>query len=160
MNETCTSRYQGFGCSEPRGHDGDHVSTAGLKTWPAHLPWSPSGAIVGSREVVLAEVRKERIAQHEKWGEQNHPDGTSPHLSPFPVFDNSLPYYHAEAIRDLFRDATDEHSRNGTVTYRDILLEGVFEAMAESDKKKLRAELIRVAAVAVAWCEKLDREGA
>ena len=47
--------------------------------------------------------------------------------------------------------------KHGEVTYRDILLEEVFEALAESNQARLRAELVQVAAVAVAWVEKIDR---
>lgn len=37
-----------------------------------------------------------------------------------------------------------------------MLLEEVFEAMAESDLVKLRAELVQTSAVCVAWIEDID----
>jgi len=45
------------------------------------------------------------------------------------------------------------------VTWRDILYEEVLEAYVETDWSALRAELVQVAAVAVAWIEHLDRRG-
>jgi hypothetical protein len=91
----------------------------------------------------LLEVAAERAQQDDKWGEQNHPDGTGQHLA----------HYAAAAQR-----LTDSMTQRGRITYRHILDEEVREAFAESDRDKLRAELIQVAAVAVAWIEKLDRE--
>lgn len=92
---------------------------------------------------VLQEIRAERARQTERWGEQNHPDGTGG------VFRR-----HAAAVaRNAYQDAV----RYGTLTYRDILEEEVAEAFAEEDPAKLRAELVQVAAVAVQWIEAIDR---
>ena len=96
-------------------------------------------AVVG----VVAEVEVERYRQHEKWGEQNHPDGTG----------DDMRTLMAEAAQE----ACDQAAKNGTITYCHILEEEVAEAFAESDPAKLRAELIQVAAVAVAWAEAIDR---
>lgn len=93
---------------------------------------------------ILNEVRAERARQDAKWGEQNHLDGTGPGYQK-----------HANAARRRCQAAAEY----GLVSFKDILEEEVFEAFAESDPAKLRAELIQVAAVAVAWVEKLDREG-
>lgn len=92
---------------------------------------------------ILNEIRAERARQDEKWGEQNHPDGTGPGYQK-----------HANAARRRCQAA----AALGLLSYREILEEEVFEAFAESDPAKLRAELIQVAAVTVAWVEKLDRE--
>ena len=92
---------------------------------------------------VLEEVESERRRQHVKWGEQNHPNGTS---------------WDAWVIqRDLAKAETDAAAREGEVTFRHILMEEVFEAFAETDPAKLRAELLQVAAVACQWVECLDR---
>jgi hypothetical protein len=93
---------------------------------------------------VLNEVQRERFRQARKWGEQNHPNGTG---------GEKWAYY-----ATLSKAETDESAQDGSLTYGHILLEEVYEAMAESDKARLREELIQVAAVAVAWVEKLDRE--
>jgi len=105
---------------------------------------------------IAAEIIAERVAQDEKWGEQNHPDGTGPtHIPAFqaPGFERcSMEQLAYRQIR-LTNRAIDE----GTLTWRDILLEEVFEALAESDPAKLHGELIQVAAVAAAWAECIDR---
>ncbi|MCA2331883.1 hypothetical protein JF714_15680 [Mycobacterium avium] len=93
---------------------------------------------------VLDLVFAEREAQDAQWGEQNHPDGTGT---------ESLKYLAGVAKRDCQRAALD-----GRLTYRHILDEEVAEAFAETDPIKLKTELIQVAAVAVAWVEKLIRE--
>jgi hypothetical protein len=93
---------------------------------------------------VLTEVMREREAQYEKWGEQNHPNGTGRPAS--------------KEIADAARAITDRKAKLGTLTYLDILREEFFEAAAEGDADSLRKELIQVAAVAVAWVEAIDRK--
>ncbi|WP_368681023.1 hypothetical protein R1X32_42665 [Rhodococcus opacus] len=92
---------------------------------------------------ILNEIRAERARQDEKWGEQNHLDGTGPAF---------------QWLADGARERCQMAASFGLVSFKDILEEEVFEAFAESDPTKLRAELIQVAAVTVAWVEKLDRE--
>ncbi len=92
---------------------------------------------------VLIEVRDERERQDATWGEQNHPDGTST-------------TYQTQA--NAYRANTDAAQKHGTLTFRHILIEEVFEALAEVDPAALRAELVQVSAVAVSWIEKLDRD--
>lgn len=108
-------------------------------------------------------VAEERDRQNAKWGEQNHPDGTGPDSRPlrpeqgFNFMQGNVP---ASLLSDAFKAATDRHAAAGVCTFADILLEEVFEAVAESDPKKLRAELIQVAAVAQQWVEAIDRREA
>lgn len=106
-----------------------------------------SANVVTPRTRVLDEVSAERTAQDAKWGEQNHPDGTGPQA------------YHVNiaGVADRYRAACQAAAAAGRVTYRDILLEEVYEAMAEADPDELRTELVQVAAVAVAWVEAIDR---
>jgi hypothetical protein len=94
---------------------------------------------------VLNEVAYERVAQFAKFGEQNPPDGTGDAFR--------------AAVADRYRKACDVAFANGRGTWLDIFLEEVFEAAAEKDPVKLRAELIQAAAVAVAWVEAIDRRG-
>jgi hypothetical protein len=117
--------------------------------WLLHLdaggpgPDRPEPA-AGRREPFAA-VTAERAKQDSKWGEQNHPDGTGePHEAVL-----------AEAKRRLCETAAGA----GALTWRDILDEEVAEAFAETDPARLRAELVQVAAVAVAWIEAIDRRG-
>lgn len=100
---------------------------------------------------VLREVADERRRQEEKWGEQNHPDV----LPGWHVDDFGIP------TQEQAKRVTDVRAERGTLAYADILIEELCEAVeaaCEGDKGELRAELIQVAAVAVAWVEKLDRE--
>lgn len=96
-----------------------------------------------STEKMLAEIGAERARQDERWGEQNHPDGTGGDTE-------QLEAIHARGACQLV-------ANDGTLTWRHILREEVAEAFAESDEGKLRAELIQVAAVAAAWAEAIDR---
>lgn len=91
---------------------------------------------------VLGQVAAERECQNAKWGEQNHPDGTDPKNS---------------RKADAARDTTKYAARFGVVTWRMILEEEFWEAMAETDPERLKTELIHVAAVAVQWVEAIDR---
>jgi hypothetical protein len=105
---------------------------------------------------VLKEVQQERERQEARWGEQNHHDGTGPTKL---FLGARVPEEHSYAdIRKRATDMTDWNSKAGRVSYGDIFLEEVFEAMAEKDQDRLREELIQCAAVAVAWVEKIDRD--
>lgn len=92
----------------------------------------------------LDDVRQERLQQDRKWGEQNHPDGTADYF---------------KITADAMRSVADYHAKTETLTWRHILEEEFYEALAETDPVKLRAELVQVAAVAVAWIEAIDRRG-
>ena len=93
---------------------------------------------------VLVEVGAERKRQDSIFGTQNHRDGTSDH----PV---------SRRISDGYRDICRRITQEGDVTWKDILSEEVYEAYAEADPVLLRAELVQVAAGAVAWIEAIDR---
>lgn len=109
---------------------------------------------------VLDEIAAERARQDRTWGEQNHPDGTGPRVA----FAGRLAFM-ADVAADMRRACKAaagevpglEH--HGPVTWRHILLEEVYEALAEDEPGKLRAELVQVAAVAVAWIGAIDRRG-
>lgn len=102
---------------------------------PAHI----SDPIRG----VLAEVAEERLAQNARWGEQNHPDGTGGAF--------------LEECAAFSKEDCEQATEAGRLTWRHILTEEVAEALAETDPARLRAELIQVAAVAVAHIEAIDR---
>jgi len=95
---------------------------------------------------VLVDVYAERAKQDDRWGEQNHPDGTN-------LTEDEWRANRVKALNDFYVDS-------GTLTWRDILLEEVYEAFAESDLDRLREELVQVAAVAVCWVESIDRRRA
>lgn len=102
-----------------------------------------ASAAVASAWPVVQEVLSERGAQGRKWGEQNPPDGTGG------AYDANM--------ADLWRKACQREFDEGRGTWKVILLEEVYEALAEADPVDLRAELLQVAAVAVAWVEAIDR---
>lgn len=93
---------------------------------------------------VLDDIHAERIRQDEKWGIQHHLDGTS---------NDEF----SRLLRDAARTACVNADAQGKATWWDILYEEVMEASAEEDWRKLRAELVQVAAVAVAWIEDGDQ---
>jgi hypothetical protein len=108
---------------------------------------------------IAVEVLGERHRQDERWGEQNHPDGTGP-----AVIVSGLPALAGVARLDNLRTwATadcDRAAAHGCVTWTHILLEEVLEALAEDDPGRLRAELIQVSAVAQQWVSAIDRRAA
>lgn len=100
---------------------------------------------------ILQDIHWERIAQDEKWGEQNHPDGTGPRVV------NPIVAFYMETRAKLARDICQHEHDHGRGTWQHILEEEVSEAFAEEEPEKLRNELIQIAAVAVAWVEAIDR---
>jgi hypothetical protein len=99
---------------------------------------------------VLGHVSHERRLQDQKWG---------------PLDEETLTMADGTGDDELTEAANDARSRcnaafaAGEGTWADILEEEVAEALAEQDPKRLRAELIQVAAVAVKWCEAIDLRG-
>ena len=89
------------------------------------------------------EVARERLRQFERFGEQNHPDGTGGD--------------DAEFLAYCAREAYENHRQAGSLTWLDVLREETEEVAAATDEAELRAELVQVAAVAVAWVEAIDR---
>lgn len=111
---------------------------------------------LNARMPILIEISNERARQDAKFAEQNHPstDADLPDRTP----------EMAESDRRYFREdeasakALNAHAvSTGTLTWSDILHEEVAEAIAARTPEAMRAELVQVAAVAVAWIECLDR---
>ncbi|WP_242614059.1 nucleoside triphosphate pyrophosphohydrolase [Actinomadura roseirufa] len=96
----------------------------------------------GSLTRVLADIADERAAQDQMWGVQEFPDGSGPEFTE-----------HAESAKEECGAAWSR----GRLTWRHILTEEFFEALAESEPEKLRTELVQTAAVAVKWVQSLDR---
>lgn len=156
--------------SENTTHPVQHPLPEGVYdnfTYPCNMCGGTISVISSTRQLhtchattgVLTEVAGERARQNAKWGEQNHPNGTGP--EGLLLDDVSDPRHGIRRFKALRNDAivqTDLRATDGTLTFADIFVEEVFEALAEEDPAKLRAELIQCAAVAVAWAEKIDRE--
>lgn len=107
-------------------------------------------------ETIISEVRDERYAQIGEWGDQSDlPDGTG--VDSDHGVDLRFTASRAEAEA---RHRCKARAEEGTVTFADILVEEVCEAMASTVKTGLRTELIQVAAVAVQWVEAIDARGA
>lgn len=108
---------------------------------------------------VLIEIAAERTRQDERWGEQNH-FGRMP--ANYPVGDTpnaELAAFHwknTNAARVAWMNEQG-FPRDRNAAWDGILLEEVYEALAEDDPRALRTELIQVAAVATAWIEAIDR---
>lgn len=96
----------------------------------------------GALERVLEDVAAERAAQDRMWGVQEFPDGSGPEF--------------ADRADEAKRECAAAWSR-GELTWRHVLAEEFFEALAESDAEALRTELVQTAAVAVKWVQSLDR---
>jgi hypothetical protein len=107
---------------------------------------------------VLGEVMAERAKQYEKWGDQVLPFHQPGDHNGVVIVGRSYTVM-AEMMKtrcDIYRD----HALAGHPDLRNnalVLLEEVFEALAETDPVKIRAELVQVAAVAVKAIETLDR---
>lgn len=105
--------------------------------------YEPAEAPADSLTLLLQEVRAERARQDQKWGEQNHPDGTG--------------QYPETIDADVARMACQNAAEGGYLDWMHILREEVAEAFAESDPARLRAELVQVVSVGVAWIQAIDR---
>ena len=89
-------------------------------------------------ENALLDIDVEVSRQDQMWGDQSHlPNGTS-----------------AEKFEELANQAKlsgDRQHQAGLLTFSDIMIEEVYEALAEEDEEALETELIQVAAVATQW---------
>lgn len=102
-----------------------------------------------SQITIAGEIMQERDRQDQKWGRQNHP---SVHRK-----DCSLLYDLTQA------DAKDRCARMvaaDALTWEDIAVEELLEALEASSEAERREELVQLAAVCVAWIECIDRRGA
>ncbi|MEW9874019.1 hypothetical protein [Arthrobacter sp. HS15c] len=142
----------------PDCRDGKHSSCSG-DGWDleldkvTHCPCTCHASGDATAQVI-AEVAAERERQKIKWGEQEHPNGTGPHKLPMPYGSGS---WSATVAAERLTLLTNCAAQIGQCTWLHILREEVFEAFAEEDPVKLRAELIQVAAVATQWVEAIDR---
>lgn len=87
-------------------------------------------------------VDTERQRQLAKFGDQHHPDDTG----------STFYAKRSVAARRNCQLAADA----GMTAWDLVLLEEVYEALAESDPSALRTELVQVAAVCAAWIADID----
>jgi len=92
---------------------------------------------------IIRDVRVERFAQLEKWGDQHHPDGTDPGQF-------------TEAAQTA-QAANAQYAESGLLSWSHIMLEEVYEALASApDSPELRDEIVQIMAVCSAWLEDFD----
>jgi len=102
----------------------------------------------------LRDIIGERVKNRARWGVQDHPSVHGvPHGMP-----NTFIY-------DIPSEQTTKNrchgkARRGTLTWADILLEEFAEAVDAPNEVARHAELVQVAAVALAWIECIDRRRA
>jgi hypothetical protein len=109
---------------------------------------------------VLREIADERRRQEEKWGERDHPfERPGAHWAGKDGYAQRRCEEAGLAIGPLeAQGKCSTHARRGDLTWWDILIEEVVEAVADSHRPtKLRGELVQVAAVAAAMIECIDR---
>lgn len=92
---------------------------------------------------IQEEVQAECERQLSKWGVQNHKNGTG------------LAIY--RDYEKVYKRVCEKNKSLGIERWDSILLEEIFEALAEIDPVKLRAELIQAAAVIFTWIDCIDR---
>jgi hypothetical protein len=112
-----------------------------------------------TRDEILAAVVAERERQEVLWGEQNHSDRMPAN---YPVGDRpnaelaAVHWKNTNAARVAWmNDLGVPRDRNAA--WDGILLEEVYEALAESDPEKLRTELVQSMAVILNWLECISR---
>lgn len=112
----------------------------------------------------LRDVKDELERQHEKWGPQDHPNGTGPDADVPATYEimtwaEGDTWAPASGVLRSVRLENDRAVAGQRLTWLLILLEEVFEAAVESDPEKLSIELNQVAAVAVQWRLAIQRNG-
>ena len=110
-------------------------------------------------EHVINEIREERIRQDAKWGEQNHPCLDQNLLNREGGCTSERMAAEYDIPTELMaKQSCDRKAEMGQCTWTDIALEEFAEVVGEFDPTKRRQELVQLAAVVVAWIEKIDRD--
>jgi hypothetical protein len=103
-------------------------------------------------KTIYARIEKEVRRQVDLWGEQNHQDVTNGDVE---YECSAREYYRNQA--DLLKMSNEYEDKAGVLTWETILLEEVYEALAESDPEKVKNELVQAAAVIVTWINCIER---
>ena len=99
---------------------------------------------------IFNEIFQERKKQDDKWGEQNHPIVEE-------NFDSFIDYgiIDEKSAKQYCEDAI----KRKNLTWANIIVEEITEALHARTKEEMREELVQCAAVLVAMIESLDRNG-
>lgn len=98
--------------------------------------------LTATLDIFHTQVIPERWRQIKQHGMESLPDGTGRHY----VIPRDRQQTHVALME-----------ARGRATWADLLLEEVFEALAESDDGPLEAELTQVVALGFAWLEDIQR---
>lgn len=131
---------------------GDNSSL--IKRAELGLDW----AKIEPKKSIYTEIIEERQRQEAKWGQQNHP---------IVIINRDPEDSYEDAVASKYEIPTESRSKilcesavlTKSLTWAEILIEEVSEALCAKTKKEQRKELIEVAAVAIAAIESLDRNG-
>jgi hypothetical protein len=104
---------------------------------------------MGRAHGIFSEVLDERKRQWKKWGDQHWPDRLPPVSVEAPEGDYTEEYWAFQ--RDRQRKKVDRGLTAGSTSWTAILLEELYEALAEESWPKKRQELVESAAVIAAW---------
>lgn len=147
----------------------DHDISAGLMQGRQIRESARDTIYGGATNVVLADVLRERLRQDEKWGADRDMPSVRPvwsgavdwaHLSPEERRRCAQSAHNIHGP-DLYRHWISIQEKQGSLSWCDILQEELsesVEAAADGDLDHLYAELVQVAAVAVAWAENVRRK--
>jgi hypothetical protein len=108
---------------------------------------------------VYNEIYQERLKQDNKWGEQNHPCLDQVLLNrPGGCTPQRMCENYEIPTEERAKYLTDICAQDESITYAHIAIEEMCEAVSQFDTVKRREELVQLAAVVVAWIEKIDRD--
>ncbi|MDT0305084.1 hypothetical protein [Streptomonospora wellingtoniae] len=114
----------------------------------------PAEFATPSLDAITREIDDERQRQLTKWGDQHHPvhsgDATTRRRS------RALFATYASNYREFNDGNFDPRDPDPRKDWAGIVLEEVYEALAEEDPAKVRAELVQAAAVICACVADLD----
>lgn len=136
-----------------RGRPPKAATSASVTTDKAPTVSAPqTGAQRFVPEALIAKVEAECARQHEKWGVQDHPlhGGKKPKAGVDEWFARSL----------AWKRNNDARVEAGTLGWDSILLEEVYEALAEVDSGAVEEEIVQVIAVCVTLLDSIERQAA
>lgn len=112
-------------------------------------------------EQILAEIADERARQDAKFGNQYHPC-VNPSEINYGDHDELRRKLHVAASYGMpseqeAREECSDAASEGRLTWGHIAVEELSEAICSKTVQERRAELVQLAAVAVAWIECIDR---
>jgi hypothetical protein len=102
---------------------------------------------------VLRDIADEVVRAEAKFPGQHLPTGTPPNAERIGL---TKATDQARRTADMYRRVCQTKTANGTLTWWDVLAEEFYEAGAEHDPARLRAELIQVAAMALRMVRDID----